>query len=262
MGKLTATAIIPVLNEQKTVKGVVKAVLGSGLFNEVIVVNDGSTDKTPAILKTFGNQIQVVSFVKNRGKGYALAAGIKKAASELVVFLDGDAVTLSSRHLQTMLKPFENGKTRVVIGHESVMGVNYPTFLQGERAYFRRDLLPHLTRMKCTRFGVELFLEELRKRKRWPVKHVHLKGFKKIFKFDKTGISQQTLKDYLQEAWEITQELARSQKATARQKVAMEKMILRKMLKNYLKTSKKLIKEVLATTKKFKKLRMVLKDIV
>ena len=81
--------IVPALNEEEGVAEVVKrclAVCGSG--DEVIVVDDGSTDKTSEVAKHAG--ARVVRHEKNRGKASALRTGFDSAKNEIVVTIDAD----------------------------------------------------------------------------------------------------------------------------------------------------------------------------
>ncbi len=82
--------VIPTYNNEKTLETVVQDVLG--ITGNVIVVNDGSTDSTPAILRKF-EKIKVVSYPQNQGKGYALKKGFEVALKEgfdYAVTLDSD----------------------------------------------------------------------------------------------------------------------------------------------------------------------------
>lgn len=81
--------IIPVYNEQSTLPGVLRAVIKCKKANEVIVVNDGSTDQSGEILKAFlskSNKIKAINFNKNRTKAKALIAGVKKQEGILFSF--------------------------------------------------------------------------------------------------------------------------------------------------------------------------------
>lgn len=71
--------VIPTYNNEKTLEKVVEDVLG--ITGDVIVVNDGSTDSTSEILKKFEN-LKVVSYARNQGKGYALKKGFELAIIE------------------------------------------------------------------------------------------------------------------------------------------------------------------------------------
>ncbi|MFO7369423.1 MAG: DUF2062 domain-containing protein [Bacteroidales bacterium] len=82
--------VIPTYNNEKTLEGVILDVLR--VTPCIIVVNDGSTDKTGAILKRFSN-ITVVDYAPNQGKGHALQTGFRKASEmgyEYAVTLDSD----------------------------------------------------------------------------------------------------------------------------------------------------------------------------
>ena len=56
---------------------------------EVIVVNDGSHDKTPEIARQF-KEVSLISYTKNRGYGAAIKNGFEKATGTIVSFLDAD----------------------------------------------------------------------------------------------------------------------------------------------------------------------------
>ena len=69
--------IVPTYNNHKTVKRVIESVLE--YTDDLIVVNDGATDGTPAILDEFGDRIVLISYAPNKGKGYALRMAFAKA---------------------------------------------------------------------------------------------------------------------------------------------------------------------------------------
>ena len=73
------SAIVPIFNEEKTVSNVVEVLLENPQIDEVICVNDGSTDQSLVVLKEFEKEIQLIDLKENHGKGYALAEGLKKA---------------------------------------------------------------------------------------------------------------------------------------------------------------------------------------
>jgi glycosyltransferase involved in cell wall biosynthesis len=82
--------VIPTYNNEKTLERVVHDVLS--VTGDVIIVNDGSTDSTPLILKKFRN-IRVVGYSDNQGKGYALKRGFEEALKEgyqYAVTIDSD----------------------------------------------------------------------------------------------------------------------------------------------------------------------------
>ena len=74
---LRCCVLIPTYNNSATLKRVLGEV--QHYTSNIIVVNDGSTDKTSAILEEF-DQLEVINLIKNQGKGNALKTGFKKAA--------------------------------------------------------------------------------------------------------------------------------------------------------------------------------------
>jgi len=174
--------------------------LHSDLIDEVICVNDGSTDGSLAILQTLADRVELIDLQKNRGKGHALAVGIKRASGEIVAFFDADLTNLSSDYIRMLLAPILRGDARAVLGYPVVAP------LTGERAYYRADLLPHLEQMAETRFGVEMFLNGLFDSEE--VATVRLKGLKGLLKHEKHG-AVKAVKEYLSEGIEIAQEIAR-----------------------------------------------------
>ncbi len=83
--------LIPTYNNAATLRGVVDGVLKYA--DDVIVVNDGSTDATADILASFGDSIVTVSYGRNRGKGAALKHGFRRALElgyEYAVTIDSD----------------------------------------------------------------------------------------------------------------------------------------------------------------------------
>ena len=203
----TISAIVPVYNEEKTVAKVVEILLNNPLINEVICVNDGSTDKSLTILKRFGAKIQLINFNKNKGKSYALVAGIKKAKGEVVAFFDADLTNLSDEHIKTLLDPILDGKIKAVLGYPSVGRIAEPfSDLTGERAYYKKDLVPHLEKMRITKFGVEIFLNGLFTEKE--TKKLALKQLRGLYKYEKHNLTN-AIREYLSEAVEIAQEIGR-----------------------------------------------------
>src|SRR5512133_2862254 len=112
----TVSAIICAFNEEKTIKDVICFISGCRIFNEIILVNDGSTDDTKRIITDCKDTIDFmdVHLPENKGKGYAMAIGIEKSTSEILVFIDADLTELSAIQLATPLKeliiPIQNNE--------------------------------------------------------------------------------------------------------------------------------------------------------
>ena len=91
MDALRICIVVPTYNNQNTLSDVLNDILQ--YTSNIIVVNDGSTDDTDDILKSYAGRIEVVSHKPNRGKGYALKTGFNRA-EELeyhnVITIDSD----------------------------------------------------------------------------------------------------------------------------------------------------------------------------
>ena len=89
--KLNVSLYIPVYNGESTIESVLKSALKlSPAPNEIIVVNDGSSDGTKKILESYENQINIVNNPSNMGLAYSRNVGISKAKNEDVASLDSD----------------------------------------------------------------------------------------------------------------------------------------------------------------------------
>ncbi len=98
-----ATVVIPALNEEKTIERVIRCAKQSFFCEEVIVVDDGSTDRTSFFAEKAG--AKVIRLEKNRGKGYALKVGFKAAKNEVVCFIDADIPNWNSSKIDAIIKP-------------------------------------------------------------------------------------------------------------------------------------------------------------
>ncbi|MEM4331074.1 MAG: glycosyltransferase family 2 protein [Candidatus Pacearchaeota archaeon] len=105
--------IIPVYNEERTIKKVLEEVLKLKLKKEIIVINDGSKDNTLKELKNFSKKIKIISYEENKGKGYALRKGIEKASGDYIVFQDAD-LEYNPKEISSLIKELE--KEKVVYG--------------------------------------------------------------------------------------------------------------------------------------------------
>ena len=86
------SVIIPAYNEEKYIGEVLEVVTDIPGLTEVIVVSDGSVDKTVEVAERY--PVKVIDLVTNVGKGGAMMAGVKEAKGNYVFFLDADLIML------------------------------------------------------------------------------------------------------------------------------------------------------------------------
>lgn len=113
------SVIIPVYNEEKTVKTVLNRVKGvnlKGITKEIIVIDDFSTDGTRGILKKIkGKSIKILRHSKNMGKGAAIRTGLKHATGDVILIQDAD-LEYSPSEYPKLLEPILKRKADVVYG--------------------------------------------------------------------------------------------------------------------------------------------------
>jgi len=206
MNKKT-TAIICVYNEEKTIKDVVSKVCNY-FFDEVIVVNDGSTDKTDNVLNELSNnhEFKYIKLEENKGKGFAMATGIENAIGEIIVFVDADLSNLQEDHLFELAIPLAHKEADMILGQATETLIDYSInpfkSFTGERSVFKKDILPIVDKMKHSRFGVETLINLYYQSEGKKVKYVMLSGLKHPTKFDKIS-KQQALKEFMKEGHQI-----------------------------------------------------------
>ena len=188
------TSIISVFNEEETVKNVIISLLNCELIDEIIVVNDGSTDGTSKILNQLpeSHQFRYIKFDKNKGKSYAMVAGVENSTGEIIVFADADIMGLNCEHIKKLISPLVSNQADMVIGRRlseksPKVDITGPidVWLGGERACYKKDILPIIDRMSKTKYGVETLLNLYYKSKNKKIKIVKLDGLIHLKKYEK-----------------------------------------------------------------------------
>lgn len=115
--------VIPVFNEEKNIGKnlqIIKKYLDQqNLSYEIIVSNDGSTDRTEAEISNSGVEVFLITSTPNLGKGSAIKNGMLQAKGEIVVFMDADLATPITE-LPKILTPLQKNKTDIAIGSRTI----------------------------------------------------------------------------------------------------------------------------------------------
>lgn len=116
------TILIPVYNEEKTIKQVLNAVTSVNLScqKEVIIVDDGSTDETGSQISKFKSQnqslkLKIIHHESNQGKGSAIQTGIKHATGDYILIQDAD-LEYNPEEIPKLLSPVKSySKTLIAV---------------------------------------------------------------------------------------------------------------------------------------------------
>ena len=134
-------AIVPVFNEENTIKSVLDTLERSYLIDEIIVVNDASTDNTLRIIRNMNSEkIRVLSLDENVGKSRAIQFAVKDLDADILFFCDGDLHNFSEEHIEQILAPFATSEVAMSVGlrdyHPAVNLFSKTVFplITGERA--------------------------------------------------------------------------------------------------------------------------------
>lgn len=113
--------LIPVYNEEKTVGRVINALQKlriKDVTKEIIVIDDGSSDKSPAVLsqqKKKNSKLSVITHNKNKGKGAAIQTGLARATGDIILIQDAD-LEYNPKDIPKLLEPILKKKAKVVYG--------------------------------------------------------------------------------------------------------------------------------------------------
>jgi glycosyltransferase involved in cell wall biosynthesis len=156
------SCIVCAFNEAPRIAAVLDVVSLHPLIDEVIVVDDGSTDDTAGIVKSFP-AVRLISSPVNRGKSFAMATGVARAQYDLLMLLDADLVGLAVEHITAMAAPVLSGEADVSLSLRKnslwiyrAIGLD---FVSGERVISKSLLNEAQEEMhRLPRFGIEIFM--------------------------------------------------------------------------------------------------------
>jgi glycosyltransferase involved in cell wall biosynthesis len=217
------SVIIPVYNEVESIREIVRRVQKVRLANEIVIVDDGSTDGTRDLLAELDGRrsVRVIFHEKNQGKGSAVRTGISNARGDVLLIQDAD-LEYDPQDYPSLLKPITEGVADVVYGSRFLGGprrvtmfwhmianqlltlttnILYDTILSDmETGYkvFRREVLNGIT-LRAKRFDFEPeFTAKMLKR--------HLRIFEVPITFNPRDYSEGKkikLKDAFEAVWTL-----------------------------------------------------------
>ncbi|HWD41375.1 MAG TPA: glycosyltransferase family 2 protein [Fimbriimonas sp.] len=212
-GKRTVAVIVPAYNEASRISAVLRAVRSCRLVDEVIVVDDGSEDDTADVAEQVPG-VQVVRLAQNKGKGGAMAEGVRATRAPLVAFVDADLGGLEGGHLERIIQPLLENKCEMSVGifrggkMWSDAAQRVSPYLSGQRA-MKREVFEAVPNIDDLGYQVEIALNAAAKRRKDRVLRVVLRGVSNCFKEEKSGLVKGTV-DRLKMYSEIGQAMAKT----------------------------------------------------
>jgi len=195
--KPKVTCIVPAYNEAGRIENVLPILIDSPLIDEIIVVDDGSSDGTEKIVRKNFPNLKVIKKAKNKGKANAMITGAKKAQNPILFFCDADLTGLTQDHLKKIILPVVDGKLRMAVGAQEYMNTLKTTSgkpmtefvkkLGGEKVIWKRDFLA-IPGLLNSGYGIEQKIVAFFKKENWPFKCFVLKGVGHYHKIKKWRI--------------------------------------------------------------------------
>lgn len=200
---MKVSAIVCAYNETKTIKPILEVLVNHLKIDEVIAVDDGSTDRTGKIINSIKNQkLIVIHHKKNLGKGAAVANAVKKSTGEILLFVDADTKSFCRSHIDMLLSPIRIDPKCMVIGlreGEKLLDKTLNAILKsigGERTIMKKYVTPLLSKIKDSGYGVETILNLATVRHNRRIYYVPLPQL-----FHPLKTAKRTLTEVLKEYW-------------------------------------------------------------
>ncbi len=185
------SVVIPAYNEESTIEGVIEAVMEARCAGELVVVSDGSSDRTALLAKQLG--AVVIELPRNMGKGAAIKAGLEKCSGQVILLLDADLVGLTPRHVTDLIEPVMSGRVDMSVGvfskgrFSTDLAHRLSPFLSGQRA-IKREVIDKLQSLERKGYGVEAALSVFVRKSGIKVVTVKLESLTHVMKEEKLGI--------------------------------------------------------------------------
>jgi len=202
-------AIVPAYNEEQTIGPVIEALLECRRLEEIIVVSDGSDDRTAEVARRY--PVKVLELEQNVGKGGAMKAGANETNCEVLLFVDADLVGLHTEHIEALLEPVLSGRTAMSIGvfsegrRSTDLAQKLAPALSGQRAV-RKDLFDQVPNLEHSGYGVEIALTQYAERHNVEIVRVPLPAVSQVMKEEKRGLVE-GMRARLKMYWEIVRSL-------------------------------------------------------
>lgn len=190
---MKVSAIVPAYNEAERIGAVLEPLKASKYVDEIIVVDDGSTDDTAQVARSY--KVKVLSLPQNVGKAEALNRGVRLAKNDVLLFLDADLIGLRPEHIKLLIETYRKRRVGMVIGRfkdgrlATDLSMIIAPYLSGQRV-LSRALFNKVRKKEDMNFGLEIALTKLALKEGLKQKLVTLEGVAHVMKEEKRGFSK------------------------------------------------------------------------
>ncbi len=180
----SVTAIIPAFNEAKMIGGVLEVLRQVNCLEEIIVVDDGSTDRTCEAARKMAQKdgrVRIIQHRTNHGKGQAVFTGWQAADAPFLLLLDADLIALKPQHILDLMQPVLGGEADMTLGlfrggyWNTDLSHFLTPWLSGQRC-LRSDLLAEISARAAAGYGLETAMTVAAHQHGWRCKHIIWRG--------------------------------------------------------------------------------------
>ncbi len=177
-------ALVPAYNECGRVGKVLTILMAVKELDEIIVVDDGSTDATYAELQEFTTRearFHCLRLPTNHGKGGAIFAGAQTTQADCLLFLDSDLLGLQPEHIRSLILPVCAGKIDMAIGifsgGRALTDLSHwaTPFMSGQRC-LRASLFARVKQEPAAGYGIETAITLTARREMWRYRYIPWRG--------------------------------------------------------------------------------------
>ncbi len=193
------TVIIPAYNEATRIAYVIDVVKAATLSQDILVVDDGSTDNTAAVAEAQG--VRVLRLPENVGKGTALRRGAVNARGDILLFLDADLRGMTPEYVDALIRPMLTQRAEMTIGvfHGGRAATDLAQWISpnisGQRCLAREFFLS-VPLVEGSRSGVEIAITTYARACKLAITQVALPGATHTMKEEKLGLLRGTIARY------------------------------------------------------------------
>ena len=184
-------AVIPAFNEAGRIGAVLHALTHTPEVQEVVVVDDGSTDDTFAVADAVEG-VRVIRLPQNKGKGGAMREGAERTDADVLIFFDADLVGLTPDKVRALLAPVCTGEADMAMGlfkggrWATDIAQYFSPGITGQRA-IKRDVFLSIPGLDTVGYGIELAITYFVRHQGYTRKDVTLPAVTHPMKEEKLG---------------------------------------------------------------------------